>query len=183
MGFFSLLYLRFVPCGLCKNCTCVHVLYSHYHSRTRYQERSRVHCRVLLRVRSTSNNTKAMNEWCFPGIAFYYGNNEFIVWQTCRMIGSYVATPPGNKKSISNEQRWLSNDKMNEQEAYCWVEQLWTKSRRCLGKFAEWIQDIYHMATQRTLSVATTSNSSVRSTLRNISSGILVGVHSLATNR
>ena len=44
---------------------------------------------------------KAMNEWCFPGIAFYYGNNEFIVWQTCTMIGSYVATPPGNKNSIS----------------------------------------------------------------------------------
>ena len=46
--------------------------------------------------------SKAMNEWCFPDIVFYYGNNEFIVWQTCRMIGSYVATPPGNKKSILN---------------------------------------------------------------------------------
>ena len=57
-----------------------------------------------------------MNEWCFPGIAFYYGNNDFIVWQTCRMIGSYVATPPGNRKLISN-------DRMNEQEAYRWVEQ------------------------------------------------------------
>ena len=49
---------------------------------------------------------KAMNKWCFLGIAFYYmyGNNEYtcIVQQTCRMIGSYVATPPGNKKSISN---------------------------------------------------------------------------------
>ena len=38
------------------------ILYSYYHSRTRYREISRVHCRVLLRVRSTSNNTKAMNE-------------------------------------------------------------------------------------------------------------------------
>ena len=25
---------------------------------------------------------KAMNERCFLGIAFYYGNNDFIVWQT-----------------------------------------------------------------------------------------------------
>ena len=33
------------------------ILYSYYHSRTRYQEISWVHCRVLLRVRSTSNNT------------------------------------------------------------------------------------------------------------------------------
>ena len=40
-----------------------HRLYSCYHSRTRYQEISRVHYRVLLQVRSTSNNIpKAMNE-------------------------------------------------------------------------------------------------------------------------
>ena len=38
------------------------ILYSYYHSRMRYREISRVHCRELLRVQSTSNNTKAMNE-------------------------------------------------------------------------------------------------------------------------
>ena len=38
-----------------------------------------------------------MNEWCFPDIAFYYGNDEFIVRQICRMIGLYVATPPETK--------------------------------------------------------------------------------------
>ena len=55
----------------------------------------------------------AMNEWCFLGIAFYYGNNDFIVWQIWRMIGSYIATLPRNKKSISNV---ASNDD-------CWTIQ------------------------------------------------------------
>ena len=39
---------------------------SDYHSKMRHQEISRVHCRVLLRVQSTSNNTYG-NEWAmFP---------------------------------------------------------------------------------------------------------------------
>ena len=33
------------------------VIYSYHHSRTRYREISRAHCRVLLRVQSTSINT------------------------------------------------------------------------------------------------------------------------------
>ena len=81
-------------------CMCNSAIYSYYHS-------------------SFARGTipKAMNEWRFPGMVFYYCNNEFILWPTyrmigtyvatpagdnCRMIGSYVATPPGNKKSISN---------------------------------------------------------------------------------
>ena len=64
---------------------------------------------------------KAMNEWRFPGITFCYGNNEFIIWQTCGMIGSYIATPPGNKKSISNVAMTV-HDRMNEQEVNHWVE-------------------------------------------------------------
>ena len=41
---------------------------------------------------------KEMNEWCFLGITYYYGNNDFIVWQIWRMIGSYIATPPRKQK-------------------------------------------------------------------------------------
>ena len=66
---------------------------------------------------------KAMNEWCFQGIGLYYGNSEFIVWQTCRMIDSCLATTPG-LETVNFElssQRRLSDDRMNGQEAYSFV--------------------------------------------------------------
>ena len=161
------------------------IIYSYYHSRTRYREISRVHCRVLLRVRSTSNNTKAMNEWCFPGIAFYYGNNEFIVWQTCTMIGSYVATPPGNKKTISYV---ASND---DCPTIKWTNKKptaeWNGCEQSRGDVLDNLLNEsrirYNTATQRRPSVVATSDSSVRSTLRTIDSGIPVNVDSLATYR
>ena len=72
--------------------------YSYCHSRTRYQEYQEFNAENYYKCEARV----AMKQWCFTGIAFYYGNNEFIIWQTCRMIGLYIATLPGNKKSISN---------------------------------------------------------------------------------
>ena len=35
---------------------------------------------VSLQVRSTSNNPNSTNKWYFSSIAWYYGDNDFIIW-------------------------------------------------------------------------------------------------------
>ena len=47
-------------------CIRIMILYTYRHCRERYREISRVHCRVLLRVRSTSNNARGNERVMFP---------------------------------------------------------------------------------------------------------------------